>query len=265
VVDFVEKRVDLAGGPVFYRVGGAGPPLLYLHGAGGAQVSPALRALSDAHRIYAPVLPGFDDTTQHVGAASMPALAAIIRAFVTSAIGDRLDLIGHSFGGLLAMWLALDDPDWIIRLVLGCPAGIVAGTPPRRGESPEAILRRLCAYPERRSTDTRSAATIQANRAIFGCYYAGGFMADKLIAGLATITCPTLILGGACDGIVPPATGRLLRSRLPNSRLTYIDDAAHTLETDQPEAYERVVREFLESGDVLLDPNPSPVIRLGAE
>ena len=166
----------------------------------------------------------------------MPALAAIIHAFMTSAIGDRLDLIGHSFGGLLAMWVALDNPDQIVSLVLGCPAGIVAGTPPRPGESPEAMLRRLCAHPERRSTDTRSAATIQANRAMFGRYYAGGFMADKLIAGLATITCPTPILGGACDGIVPPETGRLLQARLPNSRLTYLDDAAHTIETDQPEA-----------------------------
>jgi pimeloyl-ACP methyl ester carboxylesterase len=254
-VGFVEKRVDLAGGPVFYRVGGAGPPLLYLHGAGGAQVSPALRALSDSRCIYAPILPGFDDTAQHASAASMPALAAIIRAFMTSAIGDRLELIGHSFGGLLAMWVALDDPDRIVRLVLGCPAGIVAGTPPRPGECPEAMLRRLCAHPERRSTDTRSAATIRANRAMFGHYYAGGFMADKLIADLATITCPTLILGGACDGIVPPATGRLLQMRLPNSRLTYLDDAAHTLETDQPEAYERAVRDFLGSGGGLLDPD----------
>jgi pimeloyl-ACP methyl ester carboxylesterase len=100
---------------VFYRVGGAGPPLLYLHGVGGAQVSSALRMLSDAHCIYAPILPGFDDTAQHVGAASMPALAAIIRAFITNAIGDRSDLVGHSFGGPLAMWVALDDL-WLIGL-----------------------------------------------------------------------------------------------------------------------------------------------------
>jgi pimeloyl-ACP methyl ester carboxylesterase len=159
-VGFVEKRVDLAGGPVFYRVGGAGPPLLYLHGVRGAQVSPALRMLSDAHCIYAPILPGFDDTAQHVGAASMPPLAAIIRAFMTNAIGDRLDLVWHSFGGLLAMWVALDDSDRIVHLVLGCPAGIVAGTPPHPGESPEAMLRRLCVHPERRSTDTRSVATV---------------------------------------------------------------------------------------------------------
>ena len=184
----------------------------------------------------------------------MPALAAIIRAFVMSAIGDRLDLIGHSFGGLLAMWVVLDNPDQIGRLVLGCPAGIVAGTPPRPDESPEAMLRRLCAHPERRSTGKRSAATVRANRAMLGHYYAGGFMADKLITGLATITCPTLILGGACDGIVPPETGRLLQARLPHSRLTYLDDAAHTLETDQPEAYERAIRDFLASGSGSLNP-----------
>lgn len=260
LVSFDEKRVELASGPVFYRVGGAGPPLLYLHGAGGAQVSPALRALTNAHRIYAPILPGFDDTAKHTRAASMPALAEIIGAFMTSEIGDRCDLIGHSFGGLLAMWLALEDPDQIVHLVLGCPAGIVAGTPPRPSEGPEAMLRRLCAHPERRSTDARSPATIQANRAMFGHYYAGGFMADKLIAGLATIDCPTLILGGARDGIVPPETGRLLKARLPNSRLAYLNDAAHTIETDQPEAYERAVRDFLASGGPMLDPDPRSVI-----
>jgi 3-oxoadipate enol-lactonase len=81
-----------------------------------------------------------------------------------------------------------------------------------------------------------------------------------LIAGLATITCPTLILGGACDGIVPPETGRLLQARLPNSRLTYLDDAAHALETDQPEAHERTVRDFLATGGGSLDPGPRPVM-----
>jgi pimeloyl-ACP methyl ester carboxylesterase len=204
--------------------------------------------LADEHRIYAPTLPGFDDTPKDAGVASMPALAALVADLIAGEIGDRCDVVGQSFGGLLALWLALRAPDRVWRLVLACPAGIVAGTPPDPGEGPEAIERRLTLYPERRAPNSRSPATVRANRAAFAHYYAGGLMAEQLMTRLATITCPSLILGGARDGIVPPDTGRLLKSQLPHSQLVYIDDAAHTIETDQPEAYERVVRRFLGSG-----------------
>lgn len=240
-----EKETRLVSGSVRYRVGGNGPPLLYLHGIGGAELSRPLKALTSDYRVYAPVVPGFNGTAMHDGIASMPALADLVAGFAEAEIGAATRVIAHSFGGLLAMWFALRHPARVVKLILVAPAGIVAGEPPAPGTSPAAMHRRLYAHPERVTLEERSSSAIRANQGAGGRYYALGFMAEQLIANLEMIDCPTLILAGACDGIVPRETGQLLKARLPRSELVTIADAAHRIEADQPALYESSVRHFL--------------------
>ena len=77
-------------------------------------------------------------------------------------------------------------------------------------------------------------------------------MDEDLAGRLAEIQSLTLVLMGVEDTVIPAETGWLLKERLPNVYLTYIDDAAHNIEVDQPERVLKLVRKFLEHGEAFL-------------
>jgi pimeloyl-ACP methyl ester carboxylesterase len=67
-----------------------------------------------------------------------------------------------------------------------------------------------------------------------------------LDARLATLETPTLVLCGTADVVVPPASVRAYKERLPNSHLVFVYGAGHAIGADRPEAFADVVVDFLE-------------------
>jgi pimeloyl-ACP methyl ester carboxylesterase len=57
---------------------------------------------------------------------------------------------------------------------------------------------------------------------------------------------------GTKDEIIPPETGRYLKAAIEGSHLAYIYDAAHVIESDQPERVLRIIASFLERGDAYI-------------
>ena len=118
-------------------------PAVYLHGAGGLSKSRVHDMLSADRRLIMPVIPGHNGTDFVPGVDSMPRLADFIAEFVVKKLGGRCDLIGHSFGGWLAAWVAARHPD-IVR-----PHGrtarpqeltqLVVGHVPRLGRGPGVL------------------------------------------------------------------------------------------------------------------------------
>ncbi|MCS7056061.1 MAG: alpha/beta hydrolase [Thermoflexales bacterium] len=107
------------------------PPLLLIHGWGGASRYwlPAMRALSDAFRCYAPDLPGFGlssplgaRTRQTNGASpdvySHRGLAEIVLEFMDVMGIAQADVIGHSYGSGVAIALAATQPERVRRLII---------------------------------------------------------------------------------------------------------------------------------------------------
>src|SRR5262245_56690391 len=139
-------RAATRGGPAVglgAHVGGAGPPVVLLHGLGGAasnwvEVAPLL---VDRHRVVALDLPG------HAGSAPLgPARG--LQAFVDAVAGPMGALgavpaliVGHSFGGHVAVWLAARRPELVAGLLLVAPAGI--GTRTRRARAAIELSTRL--------------------------------------------------------------------------------------------------------------------------
>ena len=101
-----------------YFVLGDGRPLLYLHAAGGPQFTPFLEGLAQTHRVFCTDRSGFEGTAQHPGIETVPQLAGLAAEFAQKVIGQACDIIGHSFGGWVALWLALSHPDCVDHLVL---------------------------------------------------------------------------------------------------------------------------------------------------
>ena len=100
--------------------------------AGGARATAGLQLLARSRRIYMPVIPGFDDTPVLPSIATMRDIARLGAAFAETVIGETADVIGQTFGGWAAPWLALDHSDAVGLLMLECPAGFRPVGHPRR-------------------------------------------------------------------------------------------------------------------------------------
>lgn len=114
---------EVDGRPVSYSAGGQGFPVVFLHGWGLAEHSykRALnRLIVQGCRVYAPSLPGFGDTADMPQAQrTFAGYAAWVQAFMREAgIKEPALVVGHSFGGGVAIRLAHDAPDCVRYLVL---------------------------------------------------------------------------------------------------------------------------------------------------
>jgi pimeloyl-ACP methyl ester carboxylesterase len=146
---FRESFVEADGFHVRYMEAGEGPPLPHLHGAGGPRLTRAHELLSQRHRVIAFEMPGFGRSQENTRTRTMEEMAAPM-ATTASRLGiATFDLMGTSFGGEVALWLAVQQPERLRALVLEAPAAIrPVGTEPPSG-SPEEMVRRLYAHPER--------------------------------------------------------------------------------------------------------------------
>ena len=120
-----EKKIRLTSGELSYFAAGSGRPLLYLHPAGGVRRSKVLEGLAQSFSLHVPVIPGWEGTELHPGVSSRIALANLVAEFHAGVIGKSCDVMGWSFGGAVALWLALERPELVERLVLECPAGLL--------------------------------------------------------------------------------------------------------------------------------------------
>ncbi|MDQ1403686.1 MAG: hypothetical protein QOG03_2002 [Actinomycetota bacterium] len=117
----VWRRTRVLGRPAHYGVAGAGLPVLFLHGWGLGQhtYKAALKRLVHLGcQVYAPALPGFGGSPD-LPDVTLDAYAEWAAAFVEAVdIDEPVFLVGHSFGGAVAIQLAHDHEDLVRYLVL---------------------------------------------------------------------------------------------------------------------------------------------------
>ena len=121
---FAERHLDADGFRIRYLEAGQGPPLVHLHGAGGLGSSRAHDLLAERFRVIAFEVPGFGESPENQRSRSMAELARSMARAITVLGLDRFNLMGTSFGGTLALWLAVQHPDRLDALVLESPAAI---------------------------------------------------------------------------------------------------------------------------------------------
>src|SRR5207245_2537139 len=114
---------------------GKGPVLVHLHGAGGLRLSPAHDLLAKQFRVIAFEMPGFGASAENTRTQSMPELAGTMAAAADKLGLDRFNLMGTSFGGKTALWLAVQSPERVLALVLESPAALRPDDPARDGAS----------------------------------------------------------------------------------------------------------------------------------
>ncbi|MBV8086804.1 MAG: alpha/beta hydrolase [Chloroflexi bacterium] len=243
-MEFAEHFVDADGFHIRYQEAGQGEPLISLHGGGGLRISGSHQLLAERYRVIAFETPGFGASAENTRSQSMQDLAETM-AQAASALGlDKFNLWGNSFGGKLALWLAVLHPEHVQALVLAAPAAFrPEGSRPRTSVEQQAGL--MYAHPERQPAIPPLPPEIAAKQQAFASRVIGPPRDPELERRLTECPVPTLVVFGTLDTVVPPEMGRLYREMMPNAHLTFVYDAAHAVDADRPEAFASLVTDFL--------------------
>jgi len=275
-----DAKRDLAGfeerrhAGIRYLIGGEGPPLVLVHGLGGAAgnwrlVAPALAA---ARRVLIPELPGHGGSEPLRGAQTIDPFADAVLAVAEAEGAVPAPWVGHSLGGLVALRTAVRRPEAVTGIVVAAGAGISSAA--RISEATLTVL--AVARPGRvlGRRARRVAHSRLGRRLAFGWWGVAdpdGFepeMAEAFLLGppqhsdtitpgralvasdprtdLDRVGCPCLCLWGTNDNWVPLRDGVEYARRL-RAPLRTIADCGHLLIGERPEAVVAAVREFLAS------------------
>ena len=233
-------------------VRGDGRPLVYLHPAGGVRWTPVLAKLAETHTVHLPTFPGFDGTPNEAGLDSRRALGGAVGDYIEKTFGKPCDVMGSSFGGAVALWIAAERPRCVDHLVLECPAGLQTIDPALRRDA--QAFRALLAHPEKASFARKPKEIEAQNRRMLAHYGAEDGSDSELLEKLERIEATALILHGTEDRIIGAESMRLLKSRLRRAFLVYVWDAAHNIQLDQPARVISLVASFLERSEAFVVP-----------
>jgi len=224
-------------------------PLVYLHPAGGLRRTPVLEDLASVRELHTPVFPGFDGTRADNDIRSRKALAHWTAKQIEK-LGP-CDVMGSSFGGAVALWLALERPELVDHLVLEAPAGLQSIDPALRKDA-QAFRAALYAHPENVPAETKTLEIQVRNRSMLAHYGAEDGRDAELVARLGEISHAALVLHGTEDRIITAASMQLLKHSLRRAYLVYVWDAAHNIEVDQPRRMSALVKAFLERSEAFV-------------
>src|SRR4051794_39932286 len=119
------RRAEIRSATIAYEVAGAGPPVVLVHGLSGSTRwwRRNIGALTPHQRVYVVDLIGFGASrARHPFALSEA--ASFLARWLDHLGLERVSVVGHSMGGLIAAELAADAPDRVDRLVLVDPAAL---------------------------------------------------------------------------------------------------------------------------------------------
>ena len=247
------------------------PAVILLHGLGGSLQTWDAWAhdLERDHRVIRYDLPGFgltgaDPTGDYTDRRSIAVLLALMDRLGVA----RAALVGHSMGGRIAWTTAAHDPDRVTRLVLVSPDGF-ASPGYAYGVAPEVPLM-MRALPYVLPTAMFRASLLSAytdprvlTRSLFTRYrdmmlapgVRGAILARMRqqvlvdpVPLLAHIRCPTLLLWGERDGMIPFGNAADYLRAVPDATLAPLPSVGHIPQEEAPATVE-IVRHFLDRTD----------------
>jgi 3-oxoadipate enol-lactonase len=256
--------VDNQGARIYWDEQGQGEPVLLIMGLGypSAMWYRIRPALSARYRTIALDNRGAGRSDVPPGPYSIPQMASDAAAVLDAAGIESAHVFGVSMGGMIAQEFALQHPRRVLSLILGCTA---AGGPTAvraEAEATRLLMTRDKMSPEQAAEaavpfiydQTTPREWIEEDLAIRRPWlqspegYAAqlqGILVWEAYSRLGQIVAPTLVIHGESDRLVPPANANLIAERIPGAKLVMIPRASHLFFTDQPQAAQRAILDFL--------------------
>jgi len=243
------------------KVGGSGPPLVYLHTAGGPMWDPFVDALAERHTVYAPDHPGTGDTDRD-SIHSVDSLwdLVLIHDEILDALGlSSVPIVGASFGGMMACEVAAHRPERASKLVLLDPIGLWRDDAPvtpymllPQEELVTTLFNDLSAPPVQQfltMPEDPQELGMAIAESVWALGATGKFVwpiPDKgLKKRIHRITAPALIVWGKEDRLVSWVYAQEFAERISGSRVEIVDGAGHLPQWEQLEKVVRLVLDFL--------------------
>jgi pimeloyl-ACP methyl ester carboxylesterase len=267
------RSATVAGRRVQYVDAGSGPGIVLLHGIAGCWQHwiQNIPRLALEHRVIALDFPGF-------GGSSLPRarVSVALYARVVDELCERLGvgpvtLAGNSLGGLVTMEVAARYPERVQRAMLVAPAGVSIGRPDHavkiglqlaavqswqairlvrrlRGGSGEHPIALIVEHPERFERGLlKTALTAGAGTPAFGLIAVNLtelWLRRRLLEASPAMGCPTLLVWGRGDRVVPLADAAVLAELIAGSQTKIIEDAGHVPMLERPTEFNRMLLDF---------------------
>jgi pimeloyl-ACP methyl ester carboxylesterase len=254
--------LTLNGVRIHYEERGSGPPLLLLHGLGGMCEDWVYQvpAFAPFDRVVAPCLRGFGHSERPRGGYSIPQHASDMFALLDALGIERCHVVGHSMGGAVGFEMAIERPERVASLVAlnSQPSFEIDSLSKRLLLLWRLVLPHLLGMPRmaRLMTGRHFPRPDQAElrdrvMKMHAGNNAGAYVANlRALAGwtvagrLGEMKVPVLLVSADQDFTSVEEKRRYL-SAIPNARLEVIPDSRHISHLDQPDAFNRIVLEFL--------------------
>jgi pimeloyl-ACP methyl ester carboxylesterase len=248
--------------------GGDALPLVLLHGIGSNSSSWAgqFAGLAGVRRVVAWNAPGYS------GSDNLAPLWPSARDYATAllAVLDHLGirrcaLIGQSLGAIVAAAVAVEAPEWVAALMLASPASGYGAVP--GGELPPSVAGRFAEVETlgpRGLADKRAGRLVTERaskeardlvwRAMSEVTVDGYRQASRMLAcadikrDAARLTVPTIVAWGSEDVVTLPASCRAVADAVPGGRAIEVPALGHGFATEDPAAFNAVVRQLLALG-----------------
>ena len=250
-------RLVTRGTAVRARRAGAGPAVLFLHGARGwPPWLPFFERLAERYALTVPEHPGFGASDDPSWLRDVSDLAMYYLDVLDRHFSAPVHVIGHSLGGWTATEVAVRNTGRVASLTLLAPAGIrVKGVPPGDNFiwSPEEGVRSTFydqSLAEARLKETPASEAeldidLQNKLAAVKFGWAPRWLNPNLEKWLHRITVPVQIIWGREDGLLPSAYAELWRQHLPEAKVSIIEACGHSPHIEHTDRVADAVLAFL--------------------
>ena len=239
------------------------PPLVFLHGIGGAARAwrTQLEAFGDRYRALAWDMPGYGGSVP-LASVSIATLAEALQTFLDQVGAKRPVLVGHSIGGMIVQ-------QWLVNRPLAARAAILAQTSPAFGKTDgdwqKSFIEARLGPLDRGETMTSLAPSLvkelvgddpdpsgmQVARACMASVPEASYRACMLALlgfdlrqALKEIRVPTLVLSGAKDKNAPAPMMAKMASFIPSATYVELEGAGHLVNLERPKAFNVALDQF---------------------